>query len=132
MNGRTGGVVVVRGLGTLEAEIMDRLWTWGRPATVREVVDDINQCRPVAYTTVMTIADVLHGKGLLRRTKQGRAWLYEPECGREEYTAGVLQDVLDLSRDRPTALAHFVNRMSEDEVEALRAALRSIPRSDGE
>jgi len=121
---------VVRGLGELEAEIMDRLWTWGRPATVREVVDDINQHRPVAYTTVMTVADILHGKGLLRRAKQGRAWLYEPVRTREEYTAAVLQNVLDLSKDRPAALAHFVHRMSEDEVAALRAALRSIPRSD--
>ena len=32
----------MRRLGDLEAEIMDRLWTWRRPATVREIVDDIN------------------------------------------------------------------------------------------
>ncbi|MET9871631.1 BlaI/MecI/CopY family transcriptional regulator, partial [Streptomyces sp. NPDC006386] len=44
----------MRRLGDLEAEIMDRLWTWNRPATVREVVDDINKTRPIAYTTVMT------------------------------------------------------------------------------
>lgn len=28
---------MLRGFGDLEAEIMDRLWFWGRPATVREV-----------------------------------------------------------------------------------------------
>ncbi|GAA0691766.1 BlaI/MecI/CopY family transcriptional regulator [Kitasatospora atroaurantiaca] len=121
---------MVRGLGELEAEIMDRLWSWGRPATVRDVVDDINRHRPVAYTTVMTVADILHGKGLLRRTKEGRAWLYEPVRSREEYTAAVMQDVLGLSKDRPAALSHFVNQMSADEVAALRAALRSIARSD--
>jgi len=121
---------VVRGLGELEAEIMDRLWSWGRPATVRDVVDDINRHRPVAYTTVMTVADILHGKGLLRRTKEGRAWLYEPVRSREEYTAAVMQDVLGLSKDRPAALAHFVNQMSADEVAALRAALHSIARGD--
>ncbi|MET7727592.1 BlaI/MecI/CopY family transcriptional regulator [Streptomyces mirabilis] len=38
----------MRRLGDLEAEIMDRLWTWDRPATVREVVDDINGTRHVA------------------------------------------------------------------------------------
>jgi predicted transcriptional regulator len=120
-------VTVVRGLGELEAEIMDRLWTWGRPATVREVVDDINRHRPVAYTTVMTVADILHDKGMLRRTKQGRAWLYEPVRSREQYTAAVMQDALGLSRDRSAALAHFVHEISPDEVEALRAALRSFP-----
>ncbi|WP_256962343.1 BlaI/MecI/CopY family transcriptional regulator, partial [Streptomyces sp. NRRL B-24572] len=65
----------MRRLGELEAEIMDRLWAWQRPATVREVVDDINRGRRVAYTTVMTVADILHRKGWLRREKSGRAVL---------------------------------------------------------
>jgi predicted transcriptional regulator len=70
----------VRRLGDLEAEIVDRLWGWGRPATVREVVDDINESHPVAYITVMTVADILHGKGLLSRRKSGRAWLTSRRC----------------------------------------------------
>ncbi len=41
----------MRRLGDLEAEIMDRLGNVDRPATVREVVDDINRTRPIAYTT---------------------------------------------------------------------------------
>ncbi|MEU1167732.1 BlaI/MecI/CopY family transcriptional regulator, partial [Streptomyces sp. NPDC005921] len=48
----------MRRLGDLEAEIMDRLWRWRRSATVREIVDDINRTRPVAYTTVMTVDDL--------------------------------------------------------------------------
>lgn len=36
----------MRRLEDLEAEIMDRLWTWDRPATVREVVDDITRPAP--------------------------------------------------------------------------------------
>ncbi len=42
----------MRQLGELEAVIMDRLWKWGRPALVREVVDDLHRDRPLAYTTV--------------------------------------------------------------------------------
>jgi predicted transcriptional regulator len=53
----------MRRLGDLEAEIMDRLRTWDRPATVREVVDDINRTRPTAYTTVMTVTNILYTKG---------------------------------------------------------------------
>ena len=49
----------MRRLGELEAEIMDRFWRWGRPATVREVVDDINRHRSVAYTTVTTVTGIL-------------------------------------------------------------------------
>ncbi|MFF4550696.1 BlaI/MecI/CopY family transcriptional regulator [Streptomyces sp. NPDC001435] len=117
----------MRRLGDLEAEIMDRLWRWRRPATVREIVDDINRTRPVAYTTVMTVANILHGKGwLLRDQKEGRAWLYEPVRSREEYAAALMEDALETSEDRPVALAHFVGQMSPAELSALRRALRGV------
>ncbi|HEY1228522.1 MAG TPA: BlaI/MecI/CopY family transcriptional regulator [Ramlibacter sp.] len=118
----------MRRLGDLEAEIMDRLWTWQRPATVREIVDDINQQRTIAYTTVMTVADILYYKGWLLRSKQGRAWLYAPVRSREAYAAALMEDALDTSEDRSVALAHFVEAMSDDEVGALRRALRTAGR----
>ncbi|MDJ0464105.1 BlaI/MecI/CopY family transcriptional regulator [Streptomyces sp. H27-C3] len=116
----------MRRLGHLEAEIMDRLWTWKRPATVRDVVDDINKDRPVAYSTVMTVTNILHGKGWLLRDKQGRAWHYTPVRSREEYAAALMEDGLGTSKDRPAALIHFVENMSEDEVAALRKALKTM------
>ncbi|MEU6465640.1 BlaI/MecI/CopY family transcriptional regulator [Streptomyces sp. NPDC046976] len=115
----------MRRLGGLEAEIMDRLWNWGRPATVREVVDDINRIRPVAYTTVMTVADILHRKGMLRREKAGRAWLYEALRSREEYTASLMQEALGSTEDRQAALQRFVEHMSPEDVSVLEAALRA-------
>ncbi|MGW7098686.1 BlaI/MecI/CopY family transcriptional regulator [Streptomyces sp. NPDC054838] len=115
----------MRRLGDLEAEIMDRLWLWQRPASVREVVDDINLGRRVAYTTVMTVADILHRKGWLRREKSGRAWIYEAVRSREEYTAALMQDALGDSQDRKATLLRFVERMSREDVEALDAALRA-------
>ncbi|MEU2069958.1 BlaI/MecI/CopY family transcriptional regulator [Streptomyces anulatus] len=118
----------MRRLGDLEAEIMDCLWTWGRPATVREVVDDINIRRPAAYTTVMTVATILFKKGWLTREKQGQAWLYTPVRSREAYAAALMEDALGVSEDRPAALAHFVEQMNEDEVAALREALRAAGR----
>ena len=44
----------MREFGELEAVIMDRLWAWGRPTSVREMVDDLQNGRQIAYTTVMT------------------------------------------------------------------------------
>ncbi|MFF4728713.1 BlaI/MecI/CopY family transcriptional regulator [Streptomyces mirabilis] len=115
----------MRRLGELEAEIMDRLWRWRRPATVRDIVDDINRTRPIAYTTVMTVANILQAKGwLLREQKEGRAWLYEPVRTREEYSAALMEDALGASEDRPVALAHFIDKMSPAEIAALRKALR--------
>ncbi|MCX4662130.1 BlaI/MecI/CopY family transcriptional regulator [Streptomyces sp. SID4919] len=120
----------MRRLGDLEAEIMDRLWRWERPATVREVVDDINKRRPLAYTTVMTVANILYNKGWLLRAKEGRAWVYTPVRSREEYAAALMEDALGASEDRPVALAHFVEQMSPEEVGALRKALRAAGRQD--
>ena len=45
----------MRRFGELEAVIVDRLWEWGRPVLVREVVDDLRDERGAAYTTVMTV-----------------------------------------------------------------------------
>jgi predicted transcriptional regulator len=113
----------MRQFGELEAVIMDRLWDWGRPALVRDVVDDLNQERPLAYTTVMTVMENLHRKGWLRRQRDGRAWRYEPTASRSAYTAALMNDALGTSPDRRTALAHFVLQMSPHDVKLLQQAL---------
>lgn len=77
-------------LGTLERVVMDRLWSWGRPATVREVRDDLAEERDLAYTTVMTVMDNLHRKGELTRERHGRAYLYLPARSREDWSAGLI------------------------------------------
>ena len=113
----------MRQLGELEAVIMDRLWDWGRPALVREVLDDLRKDRPLAYTTVMTVMENLHRKGWLRRDRDGRAWRYEPAGSRSGYTAALMSDALATSTDRRTALAHFVLQMSPHDAELLQQAL---------
>lgn len=116
-------------LGQLEADVMRRLWTAGRPTSVREVLEDISQERPLAYTTVMTVLDNLHSKGFVRRTKQGRAFVYSPVMSREEHTVAMLQEVLAGSDDRAAALMRLVDRMPPAEAADLLAALQE--RMDG-
>ncbi|MFE1310500.1 BlaI/MecI/CopY family transcriptional regulator [Streptomyces sp. NPDC058755] len=118
----------MRRLGDLEAEIMYRLWAWGRPASARDVLTDINKQRSLAYSTVKTVADILHHKGMLTRRKEGRAWVYTPTCTRQQYTAALMQDALDDNPDLAGALASFVEQMSTEEVDALRSALRAVKR----
>lgn len=121
--------MTVRQLGQLEAAVMSRLWDWGRPVAVREVLDDLAKERVLAYTTVMTVLDNLHGKGLVSRSKDGRAFKYVPVLTREEHTAGLLQEVLSNSADPGAALMHFVGTMSDLEADELRSALHE--RHDG-
>jgi predicted transcriptional regulator len=113
----------MRRFGELEAVIMDRLWEWGRPVLVREMVDALHDDRALAYTTVMTVMDNLYRKGWLRRERDGRAWRYEPTRSRSSYTAALMSDALATSPDRRTALTHFALQMSPHDAALLREAL---------
>ena len=119
----------MRRFGELEAVVMERLWERGRPALVREVVDDLREHRAVAYTTVMTVMDNLYHKGFLQREMAGRAWSYTPTASREVHTARMMRDALDAAGDQTAALALFVADMTESESQALRWLLRRRPGS---
>lgn len=105
---------------------MERLWRWDRPAAVREVLEDLQQDRQIAYTTVMTVLDNLHRKGMVLREKSGRAFLYRPTRSRESHTAELMEQVLARTSDRGGALLRFVEQMSNDEIAELRGALKKI------
>ena len=111
----------MRQLGELEAVIMDRLWEWGRPALVREVLDDLRKDRTIAYTTVMTVMDNLHFKGLLTRERCGSAYHYRPVWSREEYTARLMREVLGAASDHDAVFAHFISQMTAEEARSLQA-----------
>jgi predicted transcriptional regulator len=113
-------------LGQLEAVVMHRLWEWSRPVSVREVVDDLQHEREIAYTTVMTVMDNLHRKGLVAREKDGRAYRYTAAMSREDHAAGLLEDVLAQTPDRSATLLNFVGHLSPQEQVQLRAALSQI------
>ena len=113
----------MRRFGELEAVIMERLWERGRPALVREILDDLRGDRELAYTTVMTVMDNLHRKGWLRRERDGRAWRYEPTASRSAYTAALMNEALETSSDRQRALAHFAIQMRPHDAAVLRDAL---------
>ena len=98
-----------RPFGDLEATVMDLLWSAGRPLLVREVVDLMRPEREPAYTTVMTVMDNLHRKQWLDRTRDGRAWRYEPVLTREDYTARLMHEAL-VGQRRPRRRAGALRR----------------------
>jgi predicted transcriptional regulator len=118
----------VRGLGELEAFVMDRLWDRGTSATVRDVLADLQQHRQIAYTTVMTVMEHLHTKGWLSRERDGKAWRYEPTATRAECSARLMREALDTDADHAVVFSHFVAQMSADEFGTLRAVLRRMAR----
>ncbi|MET9340838.1 MULTISPECIES: BlaI/MecI/CopY family transcriptional regulator [unclassified Nonomuraea] len=118
---------MVRALGDLEATIMDKMWSYHRPASVRDVLEDLRREREIAYTTVMTVMDKLHKKGLLRREPVGKAYVYETVTSKEAYTAGLMRETLASSGNQAATLVHFLERLTPEESAALESALRVYP-----
>ncbi|MFC7219575.1 BlaI/MecI/CopY family transcriptional regulator [Streptomyces polyrhachis] len=117
---------MVRPLGELEDAVMTRVWQWNRPVTVREVLEDLQQDRSLAYTTVMTVMDNLHTKGWLRRSTEGRAYRYEAVSTRPAYSAALMNEAWAASGYAAGALVAFFGMMSAEQREALRDAMRVV------
>lgn len=78
-------------LTDVELEIMQVVWDLGG-GTVRQVHERLNHNRPLAYTTVMTMMGILEDKGHLTRTKQGRAYHYEPVRPKSQVISHMVDD----------------------------------------
>jgi predicted transcriptional regulator len=116
----------MRGFGELESVIMHRVWGHGGPVTVRELFDELQHERVIAYTTVMTTMDNLHRKGWLARVKEGKAYRYTATASRDEYSARLMREALDGGGDTQAVLSHFVAQMDGEESELLRDVVRRL------
>ena len=109
---------------------MECLWRREDPLTVREVLQELNASRPVAYTTVMTVLDHLYRKGHARRIMDGRVWRYTPARSRAEHTALLMREALSDAGAQAAALTAFVAALDDQTRRHLRAAL-DTPRESG-
>jgi predicted transcriptional regulator len=116
----------VRGFGDLEAVIMHLVWDHDGPVTVRELLEELQQDRVIAYTTVMSTMDNLHRKGWLARAKDGKAYRYTATASREEYSARLMSEALAGGGDTEVVLSHFVAEMGGAESEVLRDVVRRL------
>ncbi|MGW7364926.1 BlaI/MecI/CopY family transcriptional regulator [Streptomyces sp. NPDC054841] len=121
-----------RQLGELEDAVMTRIWQWNRPVTVREVLEDLQQERSIAYTTVMTVMDNLHQKGWVRREVEGRAYRYTAVSTRAAYSAALMNEAWSKSDNPAAALVAFFGMMSAEQRQALQDAIRVVQRDTAE
>ncbi len=97
----------------------------GSALTPGEVRDQLGA--GLAYTTVVTILSRLHAKGVLRRTRTGRAYAYSPVADVPGLAARRMRGVLDAEPDREAVLARFVSELSASDDELLRRMLAADP-----
>ena len=64
-------------------------------ATVRDVYEALQETRPVAYTTVMTMMRILQEKGYLTKATNDRAHIYRPAKPSQQVIGGMVRDFLD-------------------------------------
>jgi predicted transcriptional regulator len=77
-----------------ELAIMKVVWRKDE-ATVRDVYEALQETRPVAYTTVMTMMRILQEKGYLTKATNDRAHVYRPAKPRQQVIGGMVRDFLD-------------------------------------
>lgn len=77
-----------------ELEILLVLWKTG-PATVREVYDRLSPRRPIVYTTVLKLMQIMAEKGLVERDESQRAHVYRARLTQEEARRRLVGDLLD-------------------------------------
>src|SRR2546423_1265689 len=68
--------------GELEVRVLEVLFEMKR-ASAREVHERIGVPAGLAYTTIGTVLDRLHAKGLVHRSLVRRAFVYQPAVERE-------------------------------------------------
>src|SRR5215475_1184050 len=75
-----------------ELELLRVLWEKG-PTTVRDVHDAINVQRPVVYTSVLKILQIMTEKGLVEREESGKAHIYRAAASQEDTQNQLLRDL---------------------------------------
>ena len=73
---------------------MKVVWRLDTP-TVRGVYEALRKTRPIAYTTVMTMMNVLEDKGYLEKKSNGKAHVYTPTKPRHQVIGAMVRDFVD-------------------------------------
>jgi predicted transcriptional regulator len=109
-----------------ELEVLKVLWDRG-PATVREVMEVLNRERERAYTSVMSLLNVMTDKGLLKRQPHGRAFIYAAAVEREDTLGEMVGDLLGrvFEGSASSLVAHLLEQSdpSGEELSAIRRAI---------
>jgi predicted transcriptional regulator len=106
-----------------ELELLRVLWLKGS-ATVRELHEAVSQERPLGYTTVLKLLQIMTEKGLVQRAELGRAHVYRATASQEETQSQLLRDLsVRLFSGSATQLAMHALTMepaSSDELKEIR------------
>lgn len=73
---------------------MKIIWQRGS-GTVRDVYETMLKQRKVAYTTVMTMMNILEQKGHLKKTQPDKAYVYAPTRPKRQVIGGMVREFVE-------------------------------------
>jgi BlaI family penicillinase repressor len=114
-------------LTSQELEIMKVVWSSGA-STVRGVYEALLERRKIAYTTVMTMMNILEQKGYLKKTQKDRAYVYQATKPQKQVIRGMVREFVDrvFNGSAEPLLLHLVEdrRLSEEDLDQIRGMLK--------
>jgi predicted transcriptional regulator len=114
-----------------ELQILGTLWEGG-PATVRQVMQRLFDGKERAYTSVLSVMQVMQKKGLLglEKERDGLAHIFKPLVSREQVVGPLLRGLVSRVFGGRThvAVQHLLSEdhVAGDEIEKLRKILDEI------
>ena len=114
-----------------ELDIMKLVWE-REEATVRDVYEALRARRRIAYTSVLTMMNVLERKGHLRKRAEGRSFVYQAARPRGQVVRAMVREFVQrvFNGAAETLLVHLLEdrRLTRTELEALARRVRKEPR----
>jgi BlaI family transcriptional regulator, penicillinase repressor len=106
-----------------ELELLGILWERG-PVTVRELFEAVNVGRPVVYTGVLKLMQIMAEKGLVERDERERAHVYRAAVSQADTERRFLRELSERffagSSAQLALRALQIEKASDEELEAIR------------
>lgn len=132
----TGGIAVKNQPrpSDLELQVLSVLWEQG-PLTVRQVLGALPDGKKRAYTTVLSIMQIMEKKGLLDHKRNGLTHVYFPKVTAKQVLRPMMRDLVrNFFGGRPsTAMQYLLSEGSvkQDEIDEIRRLIDQHGRTAG-
>jgi BlaI family transcriptional regulator, penicillinase repressor len=114
-----------------ELEIMKVIWKL-ETATVRQVYETLLERRRIAYTTVMTMMNILEQKGHLKKQQNERAYVYQPTKPQKQVIRSMVREFVNrvFNGSAEPLLVHLVEDrcLTENDLEEIRRTIKTARR----
>ena len=111
-----------------ELEIMKVIWKL-ETATVRQVYETLLEHRRIAYTTVMTMMNILEQKGYLKKDQGERAFVYQPTQPQNQVIRSMVREFVNrvFNGSAEPLLVHLVEDrcLTEGDLEEIRRTIQN-------